>query len=146
MRQWQKRVCLRVIRGAAAFRHVVAGGPEARHLPGNAIMPFGCKAQRFAFFYVHPQHVVTVHQNHHARAFDAAKPVVIAIDGGVERIVAPQRHHAEDRPQVALNIGVLAQAVWRDKVGSFGFGLPNSTPASLRGIGLHPRYCRSQIL
>ncbi|PAV71835.1 hypothetical protein WR25_11233 [Diploscapter pachys] len=41
------------------------------------------------------RHVGAVHQHDVARAFDAAEPVVIAIDGRVELIVRAQRHQAE---------------------------------------------------
>src|SRR5690606_9282982 len=68
-----------------------------------------------------------VHQDYPARAMDAAEAVVVAVHGGVELVVAAQRHQLQYvvlLMTALLGIGVGCQ-LWRiDEVGFTGIGIP----------------------
>src|ERR1700712_846217 len=90
MPQWQERIALGKIAGDTTFGNIVFYDLKAAHLTLNAVVNCGCQSNRLAFYQTEAVDVITMHQHDVTRAVDAAKPIVVIVDGRVELSVAAQ--------------------------------------------------------
>ena len=88
MPQRQQRIALRKIAGDATLGNVVFNDLEAVYLTLDTVVD-GCRqADGLAFRQTEASDVIAVHQHDVTGAVDAAKPVIVTVNGRVELPIA----------------------------------------------------------
>src|SRR5262245_1098290 len=84
VRDGHKRITLRVVGGEAALGDVVTTHNEAADMAADAVLDCRGEPDNLPFFQALTCDIRRIHEQHHARAKDAAEPVAIRIDGRIE--------------------------------------------------------------
>ena len=92
----------------------------ARH----TVIGIGFEIDAVLILEAEPLHVLFVHQDDHARALHAAKPVVIAIDRRVELIVGPHGEELQHVRRSRIDVGIDVEAFRNQEVRLAGLGPP----------------------
>src|ERR1700712_1398150 len=90
MPQWQERIALGKIAGDTTFGNIVFYDLKIAHFTLNAVVNRGCQSNGLAFYQTEAVDVITMHQDHVARAIDTAEPVIVIINRCVKLTVAAQ--------------------------------------------------------
>jgi hypothetical protein len=86
-----QRIAFGIIAGTATLGEIVRCGTHVVELADDTVIRISHDGDVFTLVQVQPLHIVEIHQQHTAGAIDAPVAIFVAVDGGVELIVAAQR-------------------------------------------------------
>ena len=129
-----ERIAFRVVTRATAARDIVTSCAETTHKAINVVSGFGYKVNNVSVQNPKPSHVGFMHENDFARAVYSTQAILVAIDRGVELIVATHCDQGEHAVSAFGQVRIFGEAIWHNEIGLAVLRLPNALSCRKRTV------------